>query len=64
MAAHPGAYVRGSVRPDFNDAEHMPPTYQILNGIANRVFERLTAQVNTPRADVATLRSRHPRASS
>lgn len=46
MAAHPGAYVRESMRPDFDDVEHMRPTYEIFNGIANKVFERLTEQVN------------------
>lgn len=53
MAAHPGAYVRGSVQPDFDDVEHMRPTYEIFEGIAHDLFGRLSAQVNTLGTDVA-----------
>lgn len=41
MVVHPGAYVREEVRPDFDDEQHMRPTYDILHGIVAEVFERL-----------------------
>jgi hypothetical protein len=47
MATHPGAYIREELRPDFEDEEHMLPTFEILNGIYALVLDRLTEQLNT-----------------
>lgn len=47
MAIHPGAYVRESARPDFDDVDHMRQTFAIFDGIASEVFARLTTQINT-----------------
>jgi hypothetical protein len=41
MAVHPGARAREQITPDFVDVEHMRPTYEVFDGIAAAVFERL-----------------------
>jgi hypothetical protein len=46
MSAHPGAYAREPVRPDFRDARHMRPTDAIVEGITQRVFGLLAAQID------------------
>ena len=43
MVVHPGAYLREEARPDLADREHMQPTYDVLCGIADKVFEQLNA---------------------
>jgi hypothetical protein len=47
MAAHPGAYIRESQRPDFTHPAHMRPTYDIFCGIADQVFDRLAPVVGS-----------------
>jgi hypothetical protein len=41
MLIHPGAYSREPVRPDTAEPEHMRPTYAILSGISDQVFDHL-----------------------
>lgn len=43
-AVHPGNYVRtlGAYEADFQDPEHMKPTYDIFLGITDDVFRKLT----------------------
>lgn len=50
MVVHPGAYVLAEDRPDLDDAEHMRPTYDVLNGIAAEVWFRLHAALESPRS--------------
>jgi hypothetical protein len=41
MVAHPAACLREEAHPDFDDPEHMRPTYDLLHGIADEIFQRL-----------------------
>lgn len=47
MAVHPGAHARERITPDFSDVEHMRPTYEVFDGIAGAVFERLARAIDT-----------------
>jgi hypothetical protein len=47
MAVHPGAHAREEITPDFSDIEHMRPTYEVFDGIAAAVFERLARAIDT-----------------
>ena len=46
MATHPGRYVIEQVRPDFDDVEHMTPTYEMAKNIALAVLDKLRGAVN------------------
>lgn len=46
MAVHPAAHLREALRPDFADVRHMQATFEICDGIAARVFERLSSEIN------------------
>jgi hypothetical protein len=52
MAIHPGAYARESMRPDFDDVQHMRLTYETFDGIMATVFERLSEVVKCKIAGV------------
>jgi hypothetical protein len=42
MATHPGAAIRSTEpRPNFDDVEHMKPTYEVAVGVAAAVFDEL-----------------------
>jgi hypothetical protein len=47
MAVHPGAHVREPITPDFSDVEHMRPTYEVFDGIAAAIFERLARAIDS-----------------
>jgi len=47
MIAHPGAYVRETLRPDLDNEQHLQLTYQLIDGILAEVFEHLAKQTNT-----------------
>jgi hypothetical protein len=51
MLVHPGAYVRAEVHPDFADADHMKPTYDILSGITADVLGHLTEALRSTSHD-------------
>lgn len=40
-ALHPGNYVMAGLDVDFDDPQHMQPTYEIVSSIAGMVFEKL-----------------------
>ena len=46
MAVHPGAHAREQITPDFSDVEQMRPTYEVFDGIAAAVFERLARAID------------------
>lgn len=47
MSHHPGAYIREQLRPDFENEQHMQPTYEIIHGIYDMVIKRLIKQIDT-----------------
>jgi hypothetical protein len=51
FALRPAASTRDSVAPDFGDAEHVKPAFEVCEGIMAAVFEQLRSGVAQGRAD-------------
>jgi hypothetical protein len=46
---HPAVYLCEEIYPDFDDPKHIKPTYELLAGIASRIFERLEQAIGHTR---------------